>query len=421
MNNEHLGGRFRGALLAALFAGSMPACGSATPEPQTPPPAAAKKPTEGKPAAGAKAAAGKPTRSTVNDKALRAFDAGLRALKLGGPEMNQHAASRFADAVAADDGFWEAWHDLGVVRARLGDDRAAVFAFGKVLDANPGYAPSRLARAEAVRRLRRWREAQADYDAILTKDPDDLTTRLRMASLLRENGDTDGSLKQVREALRKNPQGKELAATNIELGMVYLAAGRDELADLVLTKAAQTDPQNPRVWNALAILSLKRGRDQEAFARLDRATSIDPSFRDARFNKAAVLLDAGDYAGAKTELDVAAKGDDDLDALVALGVALRGLGDIDRARGVWERVLRQSPMQPDALYNLGVLHMEFQRDEGKARDYLSKFLDAASDDHPRKKDAQARLSQLGPTPGPKPAPGPAKPPGQKPPQPKKVK
>src|SRR5262249_30757972 len=285
----------------------------------------------------------------------------------------RQAASRFADAVAADDGFWEAWHDLGVVRARLGDDRAAVVAFGKALDGNPGYVPSRLARAEAVRRLRRWREALADYDAILTKDPDDLTTRLRMSSLLRENGDTDGSLKQVREVLRKNPQGKELAAANIELGMVYLAAGRDELAELVLNKAAQTDPQNPRVWNALAILSLKRGRDQEAFARLDRATSLDPSFRDARFNKAAVLLDAG----AKVELDVAARGDDDLDALVALGVALRGLGDIDRARGVWERVLRQSPMQPDALYDLGVLHMEFQRDEGKARDYLSKFIDAA--------------------------------------------
>jgi Flp pilus assembly protein TadD len=362
-------------------------------------------------------AAARPAKSTVNDKALRAFDSGLRALKLGGPEMNVQAASRFADAVAAEDGFWEAWHDLGVVRARLGDDRSAVFAFGKAIDVNPNYTPSRLARAEALRRLRRWREAQADYDAILAKNPDDLTTRLRQASLLRENGDTDGSLKQVREALRKNPQGKELAATNIELGMVYLAAGRDELADLVLSKAAQTDPQNPRVWNALAILSLKRGRDQEAFARLDRATTVDPSFRDARFNKAAVLLDAGDYSGAKTELDVAAKGDDDIDALVALGVALRGLGDIDRARNVWERVLRQSPSQPDALYNLGVLHMEFQRDEGKARDYLTKFLDAASDEHPRKKDATARLSQLG---GSKPAPaGPAKPAPK--PQPKKVK
>jgi Flp pilus assembly protein TadD len=402
----------------------MFACGSSTPEPKAPPPPkeTAKKeaPAAAKPAAVAVAAAAtaKPERTPVNDKALRAFDGGLRALKLGGSEMNQQAATRFADAVAADDNLWEAWHDLGVVRARLGDDRAAMVAFSKVLEKKSDYTPSRLGRAEAARRLRRWRDAQADYNAILEKEPDELTPRLRFASLLRENGDTDGSLKQVREVLRRNPQGKDLASANIELGMVYLAAGRHELADLVLTKAAQTDPQNPRVWNALAILSLKRGRDQEAFVRLDKATTVDPTFRDARYNKAAVLLDAGDYSGAKSELDVAAKGDDDLDALVALGVAQRGLGDVDKARNVWERVLKQAPAHPDALYNLGVLHMEFQRDENKARDYLNRFVDAASDDHPRKKDAQARLSQL--TPKAAPAPAPAKP-APKPQPPKKGK
>jgi len=34
------------------------------------------------------------------------------------------AAEAFARAVAADPSMWEAWHDLGVVRARAGDDRA---------------------------------------------------------------------------------------------------------------------------------------------------------------------------------------------------------------------------------------------------------------------------------------------------------
>ena len=43
-------------------------------------------------------------------------------------------------------------------------------------------------------------------------------------------------------------------------------------------------------------------RSQEAFERYDQAVSLDANYIDARFNKATVLLDAGDYARAKTEL-----------------------------------------------------------------------------------------------------------------------
>jgi tetratricopeptide (TPR) repeat protein len=334
---------------------------------------------------------------------LKDFDAGLRALKLGGPEANERAAEAFGRATSADPSLWEAWYDLGVVRWRLGDDRGAVAAFGKAEALAPGRAEIRVARAEALRRLRKLGDARADYEAALKQEPADNATRLRLASLLREGGDTDGSVKAVREVLRRNPQGRELADANVELGTVYLAAGKMELAELVLSKAAQADPKNPRVWNALGMLALKQGKDQEAFQRLDHATDLDPSFRDARFNKATVLLDAGDYAQARAELVAALKGLDDggdLDALVALGVAQRGLGKYDDARATWERVLRVAPMHADALYDLAVLAMDFLRDEGQARGYLTRYLAAAPDEHPRQKEAQQRMSELGPAPAP---------------------
>src|SRR5262249_10670074 len=282
----------------------------------------------------------------------------------------------------------------GVPRCRLGDARGAIAALSKAIELAPSDKNARLARAEASRRMRKFGDARCDYEAVFTKDPNDLGARLRYASLLRESGDTDGSIKAVREVLKRNAQGKDLADANVELGLDYLAANRHELADLVLNKAAQVDPKNPRVWNALGLLALKEGKDQEAFQRLDHATDIDPTFRDARFNKATVLLDAGDYAQARAELTAALRGQEDgadLDALVALGVAFRGLGDYPQAKATWDRVLRVAPMQPDALYDMAVLQMDFLKDEGKARDFLERFISTAPDEHPQKKDAQQRL------------------------------
>ena len=362
---------------SAFLCAFLVACGGATRPVGTAPKAARQKP--------------------VKDDALRHFDRGLRALKIGGAGADEQAAERFRQAVQADASLWEAWHNLGIVEARRGNDRAATEAFGRAAQLNPGHLPARLGRAEANRRLRLYKEARRDYEAILADEDDDEVTRLRLASLLRDAGDHDGSQKQVREVLRRNPG---LAAAHLELGLTYLAMNHLDLAELVLGKAADKDAKNPEVWNALALVALARGRDQEAFQRLDHATQLDPSFRDARFNKASVLLDAGDYAQARRELQAAlgdaetAPGASDLDAVVALGVAYRGMGELPKAKTAWERVLTVAPMHADALYNLAVLHMDFLRDEGPARGLLQKYLDASSGQHPRRKDAESRLAEL---------------------------
>src|SRR5215813_10191868 len=62
-------------------------------------------------------AAAKPKKDAPQSPGLRDFDAGLRALKLGGPEANQRAAESFQRAVDADPTLWEAWYDLGVTKS----------------------------------------------------------------------------------------------------------------------------------------------------------------------------------------------------------------------------------------------------------------------------------------------------------------
>ena len=154
--------------------------------------------------------------------------------------------------------------------------------------------------------------------------------------------------------------------------MVYEARGQHELADLVLHRALDIDKESKAaadVYNNLGLVALARRRDQEAFADFDAASRLDPSLTVARRNKAMVYLDCGDYARAA----------DELRAVTAR--RRRRRRGVDRARRrraragqarcgaarVRKGARRRSdgPGAADALFNLGVLHMDFKKEPGK--------------------------------------------------------
>lgn len=348
-----------------------------------------------------------PTRKLppVKPEAMREFETGLRAIRLTGKEPSADAYAkadeRFRAAVALDDKLWEAWYNLGVVGYRQGNDDAAVDAFTKALDVNPAHTESMLGRAEAHRRAGRFKQARADYENAIAKSPDDSPIRgnasARLAGLLREVKEYKDALGVIRNTLRTSGAN---ATVYVELGRLYMAQGRNDLAALVLTKAAELNPKEPSIYNAQALLALSRGDAQEAFDRFDYATSLDPNYLDARFNKAAVLLDAGDFARAKDELSkVVAQDPADLSAQVALGVALRGLGEYDQAKAKWEQVIQgagqRSPERSDALFNLAMLQLTAIGDEKAAKAELERFLQEAPANHPKRKEAEEKKRELG--------------------------
>lgn len=350
--------------------------------------------------AGPKTAGGKLKREPVSSAAFREFEAAMRAIRLGGPEANQTARERLRTALKSDPKAWEAWFDLGVLAAKAGDDDEAVDDFTKVLALDPNHAPSLLARAEANRRTGHKREARADYEAaIKAMDEDDPNRRdasAREASLLRDTGDFDGAIELLRDAIRTSGASARIYT---QLGQIYLAQQRLDLAQLVLAKAVQLDAKDPAVYNALAILALRQGKAQESFQLFDQAVQLDPSYLDARFNKASVLLDAGDYARAKIELTaIVEKHPDDFDAVVALGVAHRGLKELPDAQKAWERVLAEAPKKSeahmDALWNLAILKLDFTEDAAGGKAALEQFLQEAPSDHKRRVDAENKCKEI---------------------------
>ena len=229
-------------------------------------------------------------------------------------------------------------------------------------------------------------------------DPNRRDAAARLASLLRDTGDFDDAVEVLRDTVRMSGTNAKIYT---ELGQIYIAQKRLELAQLVLAKALELDAKDPAVYNALALLAQKQGKAQEAFERFDQAVSLDANYIDARFNKATVLLDAGDYARAKVELAaIVEKRPDDYAAQVALGVAHRGLKELPggeegvgaRDQGGAEAQHRRAPTRCGTSRSSSSTSREDAAPGGKAD--LERYLQEAPTSHAKRQDAENKCKEV---------------------------
>jgi len=337
----------------------------------------------------------------VNPKAAKEFEAAMRAIRLGGPESNETAKARLKSALEFDSKLWEAWHDLGAIAYRDGEDEVAIEAFSKALAINPNHTSTLLGRAEANRRAGKKKDARTDYETALRSteedDPNRRDAAARLASLLRDFGDFDDAVAVLRDTVRLSGINAKIYT---ELGLIYIQQKRPELAQLVLAKALELDAKDPAIYNAFALLAMKQGKAQEAFQRFEQAVAIDENYIDARFNKASVLLDAGDYARAKAELSaVVEKRPDDYSAQVSLGVAHRGLKELAEAKRTWDKVIKdagkKSTARADALFNVAILKLDYQNDAAGGKADLERYLQEAPSGHAKRAAAEEKRKELG--------------------------
>ncbi|HEY0253592.1 MAG TPA: tetratricopeptide repeat protein, partial [Kofleriaceae bacterium] len=219
----------------------------------------------------------KEKRDPINPAAHKEFDAAMRAIRLGGPEASETARARLKAALKIDPKLWEAWFDLGAIAWKEGDDDEAIEDYGKALELNAGHAPTLMARAESYRREGKKKEARADYESAAKNmeedDPNKRDVATRLAGLLRDAGDYDDAVEVLRDTVRTSGVNARIYT---ELGQIYLAQKRLELAQLVLVKAQALDAKDPAVYNALAILASRQGKPQESFQLFDQAAALDP-------------------------------------------------------------------------------------------------------------------------------------------------
>jgi tetratricopeptide (TPR) repeat protein len=246
--------------------------------------------------------------------------------------------------------------------------------YQQALKINQGHAPSLAGLGEIYYRggnlergVQYWEMAvQADQKTIAARNnlAWHLLGKLRAtdnASAWRElETEATGHLSRVLAVDNDNVEAYVLYA------LVYMEGSdknksRLDIANVLLEEGAKRNEGFAPLWNARGLLELRRDDVGRALTMFERAVQIKADYPEARLNVGNIVLGFRKYEYARDQFQaVLATQPKNYDAQVGLGIALRGLGDLDAAEAAYKQAAELDPQQGDAVYNLGVLYKDFR-------------------------------------------------------------
>jgi tetratricopeptide (TPR) repeat protein len=176
---------------------------------------------------------------------------------------------------------------------------------------------SRIAGVQMLRH--QWDEARQINDAILKERPKDVDALVRRAELQFQAGDVKGSIAQLEEALRLNPNNP---LARYDLGHALLANKQPERARYEFSEAIRWAPANIAARLELAQIQIDSGEFGKAVAAAEEALAYRPADHTAHMIRA---------------------------------IGLRGMKKYDQARAELNSMLAAKPDSPDVLYQLAAL------------------------------------------------------------------
>lgn len=227
-------------------------------------------------------------------------------------------------------------------------------------------------------------EAGASFRAAAAADPICGSAYVNLGGLARREGRSAEAIVELRRALAID--ANDVRAMN-EMALTWLARAAEQddaplLAEVVCRQAVAIDPRFGPIHNTWGLVSLHRGYVVEALTHFERAFTVDPTLFEAWMNFGQITLSFRGYddAGGAFRAALGLRAND-YDALIGLGVALRGLAELDEAERTYELARQLDPQRPEAWFNLGVLaqdHRGTPADLEEARARFGEFLERAA-------------------------------------------
>lgn len=344
----------------------------------------------------AKVGAGDGVLPPANPLAVAKMAQGVQASKE--PNGHARAIALLREAILLDAKLWEAHYDLGIVSAGAGELRDAEGALATAAKLAPIQEDVAVALAEVRRRRGSYKEAADALSDFVKANPEALSARTLYVTALRDSGQMDRAIAEGREVLSRRPGN---ASALSELALCHLGKGERDVAELLVKQAIDTDGKSAVAHRTMGLVQLARGDDAAAFQSFQKAAQLDPLDTTARANMGSVLLKAGVYGKAEEQFRaILAVTKDDAAAEVGLAAAIRGGSDgkpgpkLEEARTILERVLARDPHNTAALFNLGVLTVDFLKKRDDALKYFEQFLADAADKDPARPEAQKYVAMI---------------------------
>lgn len=233
-----------------------------------------------------------------------------------------------------------------------------------------------------------WRQGKLDlavylYVQSLAYETTSAQPFLKIAAIHEQLGNRALATKAFELALEREPEN---AGANERLGLLYVEAQQDELAENMLHAAIRLDPRRWRAYNGLGVLADRRGEYASAEQHYDRAHVLQPNNASVINNRGYSHYLAGKLDAAEADLRYAAQ-------LGAPKGTWTNLGKVLAKKGQYEEALESLMKESDMAHAYNLLG-EVARDTGdlqRARQFFSDAISAA----PRFfQEAQDNLSEV---------------------------
>jgi tetratricopeptide (TPR) repeat protein/O-antigen ligase len=191
-------------------------------------------------------------------------------------------------------------YNLGVTYLAMGNTEEAEASFRRAIELMPTNATHHGALADVMLKQGRVEDALPHAEEALRLAPKDLKVHMLMADVQARRGENAEVLKHLRRATQLDPE--ELSARR-QLCQLLLAMGNDTEAIPECKRWVQMEPASPKAHHALAMGYFSTKEYAAAKRALLQSLEIDPEYAPARLSLGLLLLNQGNTAQARAELE----------------------------------------------------------------------------------------------------------------------
>lgn len=221
----------------------------------------------------------------------------------------------------------EARYNRALLYRRQGKRELALIDLGKALEMRDDDR-FRVARGRVLSELQQYDAARVDYRAVLNRNPSDSAAVTGLAAVCEKEGDRAQAIRLLEEGRGADPNS---ALLRLNVGVLYELSGRIEDAAAEYRRATELDSLNGEAWFRRGGLLVARGESEKAI----------PVFEQA----------------------IAAGGETEVAARVALARVYRGRKTIEKAELLLRRGLERTPDNLELLKELTAALFSEQRFE----------------------------------------------------------
>ncbi len=325
----------------------------------------------------------------IDKEAQDLFKEGVIAVYETPPDY-ETAIEKFRAAIDKDPKFLEAYFNLGMTYERMRKKDKALEVYQEVLRANPDsldakayvakiyLAKSRdedkLGHAARAKELRD--KAKGLLDVVLVRDEDNVAANNAMALYWLMLGDLDKAAQHVTRVLVIEP--RNVSALNTR-GLINYMRKKYSIAKWIFEeKVLRYDPNSTEAMNNLGLTYLAMGKQPLAVKYWLKAISIEPDNIPARLNLAAIYLDYLNYQGALEQFRIVLEQqDDNVEALIGSGTALWGLQKYEDAVGEYKKAIALTDRYPELYKRIGKIYDSGLGNQEKAIEWYEKYIEIA--------------------------------------------